>query len=103
MKRLVILLVASWLSIITHAQQLTLVNKSKSKYTIVIPAKPTVIEVQAAMVLQDYLQRMSGARLPIEQDNTKPRSNEILIGNVNRPELEKVPLEKLGKDGLFIQ
>ncbi|MEJ0101999.1 MAG: alpha-glucuronidase family glycosyl hydrolase [Bacteroidota bacterium] len=28
---------------------------------------------------------------------------EILIGNVNRPELNTVPKEKLGKDGLFIK
>ena len=31
------------------------------------------------------------------------QEGEILIGNVNRPELNDVPKEKLGKDGLFIK
>jgi len=33
----------------------------------------------------------------------KHKQSEILIGNVNRPELNTIPKEKLGKDGLFIK
>ena len=103
MKRLIVLLIGISFSLTTEAQQFTIVKKGKSKCTIVIPQNPTVIEVQAAMVFQDYLQRISGARLPIERDDAKARSNEILIGNVSRPGMNGLPLEKLGKDGLFIQ
>jgi len=105
MKRLTLLLIAvSFFCVLANAQtqQFTLVKKGKSKCKIIIPEKPTVIEVQAAMVFQDYIQRISGARLPIESDHIATES-EILIGNVNRPESKEVPLEKLGKDGLFIQ
>jgi hypothetical protein len=85
-----------------HAQELTLVKKGKSTFTIIIPQKPTVIEVQAAMVLQDFILRISGATLPIRPDSIKIQTNEVLIGNVNRPELTSVPSAALGKDGLFL-
>ncbi|MEO6686702.1 MAG: DUF4838 domain-containing protein, partial [Dyadobacter sp.] len=85
------------------AQQFTLVKGGISKNRIIIPEKATVTEIQAAKVLQDYVQRISGAALPIEWDNTPQQDGEVLIGNVNRPELKEVPKEKLGKDGLFIK
>src|SRR5688572_20388074 len=85
------------------AQQFTLVNKGKPKSTIVIPEKATVIEIQAAMVLQDYVQRISGATLPIATEHTKGiEGGEILIGNVSRPGSAGVSLDQLGKDGLLI-
>lgn len=68
-----------------------------------MPVKATVVEIQAAKVLQDYIQRISGARLPIEYDSVRQHEGEILIGNVNRPDIKKIPKEKLDKDGLFIQ
>ena len=86
-----------------EAQQLTLVHEGKSNCRIIIPEKASVIEIQAAKVYQDYIQRISGASIPIGADNIKPENNEILIGNVNRPELKDVPIQKLGKDGLFIK
>ena len=86
-----------------QAQQFTLVKRGTSKSRIIIPEKAGVIEIQAAKVLQDYVQRISGARIPIESDNTNPQKGEILIGNVNRPELNVVSKEKLGKDGVLIK
>jgi hypothetical protein len=85
------------------AQQLTLVKKGSPKSKIIIPEKSTVVEIQAAKVLQDYLERISGASLSIETDNVIQQPGEILVGNVNRPELSDVPKEKLGKDGIFIK
>ena len=87
----------------TKSQQFTLVKTGASKSSIIIPERATVIDIQAAKVFQDYIQRISGARIPIESDKTKPRNGEVLIGNVNRLELKDVPLEKLGEDGLFIK
>lgn len=85
------------------AQQFTLVKSGISKSRIIIPEKATVTEIHSAKVLQDYVQRISGAALPIAWDNTPQQDGEVLIGNVNRPELKDVPKEKLGKDGLFIK
>src|SRR5947207_257458 len=85
-----------------EGQQFTLVKKGSAKSRIIIPEKPTVMEIRAAKVLQDYIQRISGAIIPIEADSIQQQKGEILIGNVNRPELKQVPKE-LGKDGLFIK
>lgn len=103
MKKFTLFVIAMSFFAATHAQQLMLVKKGKSKYTIVVPEKATVVEAQAALVLQDYIERISGARLPIGSDKSQPNTEEILIGNVNRAELLNVPLEKLGADGLFIR
>lgn len=103
MKRFKLLFIATLFLVAAQAQQLTLVKRGKSKCTIIIPEKPAVVEVQAAMVLQDYLERISGALIPIKSDNIQPLANEILIGNVNRAELKNVPMDKLGTDGLFIR
>src|SRR5437762_5487822 len=88
---------------IAQAQTFTLVKRHIPKSVIIFPEKPTVQEIQGAKVLQDYIERISGARLSIEADSIKHKDYEILIGNVNRPELNDVPKEKLGKDGLFIK
>jgi len=103
MKRSLLLLGTMLLLLSVHAQQLTLVSKGKPKARIIIPEKPTVIEVQSAKVLQDYVERITGATLALESDESEPRSGEVLIGNVNRPEAKSVPIEKLGEDGLLIQ
>ena len=59
---------ASFLVIIqsAQAQQFTLVKRGTAKSRIIIPEKATVVEIQAAKVLQDYIQRISGASLAIE-------------------------------------
>src|SRR5688572_15177037 len=103
MKRFILFVIAISFLLSAQAQQFTLVKKGKSKCRIIIPQRPTVIEIQAAMVFQDYIQRISGARLPIDSDDINAEGGEILIGNVNREELKDVPVEKLGEDGLFIQ
>lgn len=87
----------------SFAQKIVLVNKGKSPYTIVMPQQPTAVEIQAARVLQDYLFRISGAELPISNDGEKTRPQEILVGNVNRPELSELSPTGLGKDGLHIK
>ena len=102
MKKTILFLIQVLFFISMQAQQFPLVNTGRSTYKIIIPQKATVIEIQAAKVFQDYIQRISGAVLSIEADNAGTAANEILIGNVNRPELKGVPLEKLKQDGLYI-
>src|SRR3954451_5296248 len=84
---------------IAQAQKFIIAKKGVAKSMIILPAKPTVTEIQSAKVLQDYIERISGATLLIEGDSVQHKEHEILIGNVNRPELNDVPKEKLGKDG----
>lgn len=106
MKKLISPLILAFFLLIvqtTKSQRFTLVEAGASKSSIIIPECATDIEIQAAKIFQDYIQRISGARIPIESDKIEPRDGEILIGNVNRLELKDVPLEELGEDGLFIK
>src|SRR5258705_8701345 len=106
MKKFILLIISTFLFVIiqsAQAQQFTLVKRGTAKSRIIIPEKATVIEIQAAKVLQDYIQRISGVSLPIEADSIQQQKGEILIGNVNRAELKEVPKERLDKDGLFIK
>ncbi|WP_343701417.1 DUF4838 domain-containing protein [Chitinophaga sp.] len=43
----------------------TLVNNGKSNYAVVIPATPAAQEQRAATLLQRYIEKMSGCRLPV--------------------------------------
>src|SRR6185312_8997711 len=99
----IFLLTLVFFATIIKAQQFTLASQGKSNARIVIPERAGVMEIQAAKVFQDYIQRISGALIPIAADNTKPLAGEILVGRVNRPELKDVPFKKLGKDGLYIR
>ncbi|HEX8041662.1 MAG TPA: DUF4838 domain-containing protein [Chryseosolibacter sp.] len=103
MKRSILYIIFMLLLSSAHAQQFVLVSKGKTKCTVVIPDRPTVIEVQAAMVLRDYIHRMSGVLLPMTTDKAAIAGPEVLIGNVNRAEANGVPMDKLGEDGLFIK
>ena len=103
MKKLILLSITIFFLLTVQAQQFTLVNQGISKAKIIIPEKATIVEIQAAKVLQDYINRISGAMLQIEADNVRSGGIEILIGSVNRPELKDVPFEEMKKDGLFIK
>jgi hypothetical protein len=85
------------------AQQITLIENGKSVYTIVMPQKPTIVEIQAAKVLQDYLYRITGAMLPTGFDSDGEKPDEILIGKVNRPQTANILYDTLGRDGLLIR
>ncbi|MEJ0102000.1 MAG: hypothetical protein WDO19_05305 [Bacteroidota bacterium] len=45
----------------TQAQTITLVKNGVANSVIILPGKPGVTEIQAAKVLQDYIERISGA------------------------------------------
>jgi hypothetical protein len=71
---------------------LKITDNGKSSYAIVIPAKATPIETKAAELLQLYVLRISGCKLPIMNDAVKPAKNEISIGSTNRvPEARLKP------------
>ena len=103
MKKTIILLTTIFFVSVLNAQELTLVKAGKSRNRIIIPAKPTDIEKKAATVFQNYIYKISGARLRIKSDRSKSKAGEILIGLVNRPELQDVKSEKLEKDGFLLR
>ncbi|MBD3628576.1 DUF4838 domain-containing protein [Cyclobacterium sp.] len=96
------LLVAVYSGPLSLAQDLNLVEKGNSGYQIVLPEDAAVQEIQAGMVLQDYLQRISDAIIPVNHDDEGVSDLEILIGNVNRPEVKGISLEALGPEGHYI-
>lgn len=91
------------LSGVTVGQPLALVKNGKSSYHIVIPEKATIVEIQAAKVLQDYLFRIAGVNLPVMTDQATETPREILIGRVNRPEQDGINYDQLNQDGLLIK
>src|SRR5208283_4173015 len=63
---------------------LILVKDGEPKYSIVASAHSSVNEQQAAKLLQEYIQKISGATLPMYTDQERPAKNEIIVGFSNR-------------------
>lgn len=89
----------------TSAAAVDIVNGGVSQYRIVLPANPLPSERYAAEELQSYLQKISGAKLPIVQDSEKANSREILLGNnAHLGRLGKtLDWKKLGPDGFILK
>jgi hypothetical protein len=83
----------------------TLADKGKTQYRIVVSADAIPSERYAAEELQRYLEKMSGAKLPIVMDTEKPTAREILLGdNSHLATLRtKVDFTKLGPDGFVLR
>jgi hypothetical protein len=86
---------------ITASGSVTIVDKGQSRYRIVVAAGAIPSERYAAAELQRYLERMSGARLPIVTDAEPEQTREILVGDNTRLRRLKPGIEfkKLGADG----
>ncbi|MCW3121688.1 MAG: coagulation factor 5/8 type domain protein [Flavipsychrobacter sp.] len=82
------------------AQEITLANNNSSDYKIVVPAAPTKLEQRSASILQSYIQRISGAELPIVKDGGKDKMPGIYIGLTGKA--EKVHPGKLPSESYFI-
>src|SRR5262245_60271158 len=84
----------------------TIADKGKSRYSIVIAADAIPSERYAADELQRYVERISGATLPIVTDGEKTARYEILLGdNVHfrKLRLAAVDFNKLGSDGFTLR
>ena len=84
---------------------LTLANKGKSAYRIVIATNAIPSERYAAEELQRYLEKISGVKLPVVTDSERPTSREILLGdNAHLRKLKaKIDCERLGSDGFVLR
>jgi len=82
-----------------------LAKGGNSLYRIVVPEHPTSSEEKAALLLQDYLIRISGAVLPIIKSNQSTSVYEIVLGQNERlDELSRpINLNTLKEDGFLIR
>ncbi|MDP7163579.1 MAG: DUF4838 domain-containing protein, partial [Phycisphaerae bacterium] len=60
---------------------LVLVQDGRANATIVLAAKPTGSAQLAAFELQHYIQKISGAKLPIVREPARVKGNRILVGH----------------------
>ena len=67
-----------------YSQKLTIISSGKSDYCIVYSTSSGDTALQAARLLQQYIQQSTGVQLPIWADSTNPRAREILVGKTNR-------------------
>ncbi|HWW00553.1 MAG TPA: DUF4838 domain-containing protein [Candidatus Acidoferrum sp.] len=83
----------------------TIVNKGQSPYRIVVATNALPSERYAAEELQRYLEKISGAKLPIATDDTRPGSREILLGdNAHLRKLGvKIDFARLGTEGFTLR
>jgi hypothetical protein len=85
--------------------ELTLARNSHSQYRIVLSTNAPPAERYAAEELQSYLQKISGAKLPIINDAERAGSREILLGdNAHLAALgQHIDISKLGNDGFVLR
>lgn len=84
---------------------LALADKGQSRYQIVIATNAPPSVRYAAEELQRYVEKISGAKLPIVTDATRSGSREILVGdNAHLRKLGlKIDFARLGTDGFTLR
>ena len=84
---------------------LTLAEEGQSAYRIVTPAAAIPAERYAAQELQAYLEKITGARLPIVTDAEPAVSREIVLGdNARLRQVEPaIDFKGLGQDGFTLR
>lgn len=97
-KSWILVLITFLMNTTAHAQ-LNLVTNAASNYQIVVANTAGTYEKKAASVLQQYLQEISSAYLPIVTDDQVSGSYEICIGKTNRTAIK----EKFVADGFTIK
>src|SRR6266542_6289821 len=83
----------------------TIAEKGKSRYRLVIAADAIPSERYAAEELQRYLEKISGASLPIVSDAGPMESREILLGDNAHLRRLKVNIDfsRLGAEGFVLR
>jgi hypothetical protein len=100
-----VLALLAWATTADAASTITLVEQGRSAYRIVIPSDAIPAERYAAEELQRYLERISGAQLPIVTDSDPPTPREILLGDNQHLRRGRTELagERLGTDGFALR
>lgn len=88
-----------------HASDVQLVVDQKPMAEIVIPEKPSLTEKKAALVLQDFVRRITGATLPIGASPSGNMPHLIFIGRTAsfKDQRRMIPLKAEGYDVSIFQ
>lgn len=98
---LILFAVAMCLSLCLPAQSIKLVTEGKSQYKIIAdPDQPR--SMQAAATLSQYLEKMTGAKIPVLTDNEPVGQYEILVGT-SKHVGNTVSDDNLSEDGYIIK
>ncbi len=99
------LLLAIALTLTAAPSGLTLVEKGRSRYTIVLARDASPSERRAAEELQRFLAEIAGARLPIASDEARTRGPLILLGRSRALERlgVRIPFDTLGPEGFVLK
>jgi hypothetical protein len=81
--------ILSCLAVFPLRAGLDVVQDGRSDYKIVIPSQSIPSEKYAAEELQAYLEKMTGAKLPIITDAETSSRHEIVLGETSRPGIAK--------------
>ncbi|MCX6282276.1 MAG: DUF4838 domain-containing protein [Bacteroidetes bacterium] len=103
----------SWLSFIflafihfgnaqTASVQIASQKVNANRFQIVTPLNPSPAELKAANELQKYLEKISGIRISITDDQEKMRTCEFVIGRSTRVP-ESIDLRNMDPDGFVIK
>jgi len=105
LRKTILLLFAFTISYIVFgkSKELKITENGTSEYVIVVSEKATSNEREAAQLLQNYLTRISGCKLALVGDESKPAKNEISVGFTNRisPKMA-IQLRAITPDGFRI-
>ena len=100
MRKLVVVLLT--LASVVWAAPINLVRNGKSRYAIVIAPDASLSERHGAEELQSFIERMSGARLPI---TAEPQRDMVLVGRsaaLDKLNL-RIPFDDLGPEGFALK
>lgn len=81
-----------------NRNDIVLSNKGNTKYHIIVSSKATDNEIYAAKILQEYIHKISGAKIPIVNKCKNTHKEEIHIGNWAKCKGNITPI-----DGFMVQ
>ncbi len=108
MKKVLCLILSLLLCLVTvlpvfaAEKELVLAENGETDYVIVISASATDTEKNAAAILADYLNRISGAVFPTVTDDTASSNKEIVVGITNRGGEADLDYAGYGEEGVRI-
>ena len=85
------------------SKNLELVTNGVSDYVIIYGKEATLSEITAAKELQKYIEKISGAKLPVFIDDEKEHEKEIIVGKTNREKEGDFLRDELGDEGFLIR
>ena len=87
-----------------NVDMMTIIENGLSDYIIIKGVNASPSENNAANILQNYLEQISGVRLPVANDETNETNHEIIVGKTNREGKNYfIDRDKLGENGLTVR